>query len=136
MAGLRPFVIPSQVTERELTLDEAVAMALDNAPVILQRFGEYVAAQQRVAQAFSAMLPQLSLLGTMNRTDASSRPFSSTGSSSRSTLTAPPPGRGRLSVAQLLFDFGPHRAATDAAKAASETAREQVGLQRDLIVLA
>lgn len=135
-AGLRPFVIPSQITERALTLDEAVAMALDNAPAILQRFGEYVAAQQRVAQAFSAMLPQLSLLGTINRTDASSRLLSSNGSSSSSTLTAPTPGTGRLSVSQLLFDFGRNLAATDAAKAASETAREQIDLQRDLIVLA
>ncbi|MEK7370012.1 MAG: TolC family protein, partial [candidate division NC10 bacterium] len=65
-----------------------------------------------------------------------SRLFSSTGSSNSSTLTTPTPGTGRLSVSQLLFDFGRTLAATDAAKAASETAREQVDLQRDLIVLA
>ena len=134
--GLRPFTTPSQITERELLLEEAVAIALENAPAILQRFGEYVAAQQRVQQAFSAMLPQVSLQGTLSRADSNSRVFSSSGSSNSGTLTTPTPGTGRLSLEQLLFDSGRALAATDAAKANSDIAREEMELRKDLIVLA
>ncbi len=45
---------------RELTIEEAVAIALANQPTIQTRIGAYVAAQQRVAQALSPLLPQLS----------------------------------------------------------------------------
>jgi outer membrane protein TolC len=133
--AIRAFPTPAEVTARELTLGEAVRIALDNAPVIIQRFGEYAAAQQRIDQAFSAMLPQLSFFGQANRTDSSSRVFSSTGSTSTSSVTTPTPGNARLSLSQMLFDFGRTWAATDAAKANSDTAREQVELQKDLIVL-
>jgi outer membrane protein TolC len=134
-SALRAFPIPAEIATRELTLGEAVRIALDNAPVIIQRFGEYAAAQQRIDQAFSAMLPQLSLFAQATRTDSSSRVWSGGGSSSNSSVTSASPGSGRLSLSQMLFDFGRTWAATDAAKANSDTAREQVELQKDLIVL-
>jgi outer membrane protein TolC len=134
--ALRAFPIPEEVAGRELTLGEAVRIALDNAPAILQRFGEYAAAQQRIDQAFSAMLPQLSLLGQFLRTDSYQRVFSSTGSSTSRNTELSTPAAGRLSASQLLWDFGKSWAATDAAKATSDSAREQVELQKDLIVLA
>src|SRR4030095_15378635 len=52
-----------------------------------------------------------------------------------SAVNTPSPGSARLSLSQMLFDFGRTWAATDAAKANSDTAREQVELQKDLIVL-
>jgi outer membrane protein len=134
--GVRAFPTPEEVAGRELTLGEAVRISLDNAPVILQRFGEYAAAQQRIDQAFSAMLPQLSLLGQAIRTDSYQRVFSSSGSSTSRNTETPTPASGRLSASQLLWDFGKSWAATDAAKANSDSAREQVELQKDLIVLA
>jgi outer membrane protein len=134
--GVRAFPTPEEVAGRELTLGEAVRISLDNAPAILQRFGEYAAAQQRIDQAFSAMLPQLSLLGRAVWAEEQRRFFSSTGSSLGTTHTSPTPASGRLSASQLLWDFGKTWAATDAAKANSDSAREQVELQKDLIVLA
>jgi outer membrane protein TolC len=41
-----------------------------------------------------------------------------------------------VTASQLLFDFGKNWAATDAAKANSESAREDIEVQKDLIVLA
>lgn len=134
--AVRSFPTPEEIANRELTLGEAVRIALDNAPAIIQRFGEYVAAQQRIDQAFSAQLPQLSLLGQALYSDQTTRLFSSTGSTTFSNVTKPTPGFGALSASQLLFDFGKTWAATDAAKANSDSAREQVELQKDLIVLA
>jgi outer membrane protein len=133
--AIRPFPTPAEIATREYTLPEAVRIALDNAPVIIQRFGEYVAAQQRIDQAFSAMLPQLSLFGQANWFDSNTRVFRGSGSSTTTRTDTPTPGSGRLSLSQMLFDFGRTWAATDAAKANSDTAREQVELQKDLIVL-
>jgi outer membrane protein len=133
---LRAFPVPQDVSARELTLAEAVRISLDNAPVIIQRFGEYAAAQQRIDQAFSGMLPQISLLGQSIRTDSYQRLFTSTGSGVARNTETPTPASGRLSASQLLWDFGKTWAATDAAKANSDSARENVELQKDLIVLA
>ncbi len=68
-SAIRDFPTPAEIATRELTLSETVRIGLDNAPVIIQRFGEYAAAQQRIDQAFSAMLPQLSFFGQANRSD-------------------------------------------------------------------
>ena len=51
---------PQELAGRELPIEEAVAIALANQPTIQNRIGAYVAAQQRVAQALSPLLPQLS----------------------------------------------------------------------------
>lgn len=133
--AIRAFPVPAEIASRELTLGEAARIGLDNAPAIIQRFGEYLAAQQRIDQAFSAMLPQLSLFAQATRTDSSSRVWTRGGSQSNGSLTTASPGSGRLSLSQMIFDFGRTWAATDAAKANSDTAREQVELQKDLIVL-
>jgi outer membrane protein len=134
--GVRAFPTPEEIGSRELTLGEAARISLDNAPAILQRFGEYAAAQQRIDQAFSAMLPQFSLFGRAAWSEEHRKFISSTGSSTGSTASSPTPASGRLSASQLLWDFGKSWAATDAAKANSDSAREQVELQKDLIVLA
>ena len=54
------FITPPEITDQELGIEQAVAIALANQPTIQNRASAYVAAQQRVAQALSPLLPQLS----------------------------------------------------------------------------
>jgi outer membrane protein TolC len=131
-----PFITPPQVGEREMTLEEAIAIALENQPQIQARLADYVAAQQRVNQALSPLLPQLSGLWTafQSQTAGQTTEFgtgrsltvSSQGLSTQATVTA----------SQLLWDFGRTWAATQAARARVGFSKEDVELQKDLIVLA
>ena len=54
------FPSPTETQGREIGIEEAVAIALANQPTIQARAADYVAAQQRVAQALSPLLPQIS----------------------------------------------------------------------------
>jgi outer membrane protein TolC len=132
--GLRPFPTPPQIGQREFSLDEVVAIAIENQPQIQARFGDYAASLARINQALSPMLPQVSSSVTGVRDDSASRTFSATGSTFtgvvESTLA------GRIAASQLLWDFGKTWAATNAAKAQAEVSREDIELQKDLIVLA
>ena len=62
--GIRPFAVPQELVGRELGLEEAVNIALENAPLIVARIGDYLAAQQRVNQALAPLLPQLTGSGS------------------------------------------------------------------------
>ena len=134
-AGLMPFLTPPEVAAREVTLEETVAIALGNQPQIQARIGDYIASLQRINQALSPMLPQLSTQALGTRVDQSTRVHFSNGSSAHSSGDATI-GSGRISLSQLLWDFGRTWAATDAAKALAESTREAVEIQKDLIVLA
>jgi outer membrane protein TolC len=131
------FATPQDIGTREITLEEAVAIALQNAPSIQNRASSYLAAQQRVAQALSPLLPQLSGLwnGFENKTVASVASTTIPGRTTTVSTTALS-AQASVTASQLLFDFGKNWAATDAAKANSEFARENVELQKDLIALA
>ena len=124
------FPSPAETKGREVGVEEAVAIALANQPTIQARAADYIAAQQRVAQALSPLLPQISSLwnGFQQKTPAavSTQNIAVNRRSTEATVSA----------SQLLFDFGKNWAATDAAKANSEFAREAVELQKDLIALA
>jgi len=65
--GIRPFPTPQELIGRELTLEEAVNIGMENAPKIVARIGDYVASQQRVNQALAPLLPQLSASGSLGR---------------------------------------------------------------------
>ncbi len=127
---------PSPVAGRVLSLQEAIAIALENQPTIQARVGDYAAARHRVGQAFSGLLPQLG--GSWNafrdQTAAASLPSSTTGSPrtvySWTTTTA-----AKVTLSQLLFDFGKTLAATDAAKAGAESSKEDVEIDRNDTVL-
>jgi len=127
---------PSPVAGRVLSLQEAIAIALENQPTIQARVGDYAAARHRVGQAFSGLLPQLG--GSWNafrdQTAAASLPSSTTGGPrtvySWTTTTA-----AKMTLSQLLFDFGKTVAATDAAKSSAESSREDVEIERDATVL-
>jgi outer membrane protein len=124
------------VVGRLLTMDEAVAIALELQPQIQARLFDYAAARFRVDQAMSPLLPQLSSSVSASRSKSSVLP---TGSQ----LTATTVNRNfddtlvaQASLSQLLFDFGKNLAATEAAKKLTAVALEDVELQRQLISLA
>src|SRR5262245_3846343 len=127
------FIKPPEVTQHEVGIEEAVAIALANQPTIQTRIGAYVAAQQRVAQALAPLLPQLSgqwnAFNNKNSVQVTG-PAGNTATVSVSTSTT-----ATVTGSLLLFDFGKNWAATDAAKANSEFARENVELQKDRIAL-
>ncbi|HUG38697.1 MAG TPA: TolC family protein [Candidatus Limnocylindrales bacterium] len=133
-AGLRPFPTPPEIATRELTLAEALTIALGNQPQIQARLGDYVAALQRIDQALSPMLPQIAAAASGTRSDQAVRVFSHSGSSFTGTVSTG--AAGRFSASQLLWDFGKTWAATEAEKARAEFSREDVELTKDLIVLA
>jgi TolC family type I secretion outer membrane protein len=132
--GIRAFPTPAQVVGREITLEEAVAIALENQPQILARLGDLEAAKARVDQAFSAMLPQLSTLGFSNHGYSREVTDLSPGSSTSSDYSWRP--GGRLALSQRLYDFGKTSAATAEARAQAESARERVETDRDRVALA
>jgi outer membrane protein TolC len=134
-AGLK-FITPPEIAERELGIEQAVAIALANQPTIQNRISAYVAAQQRVAQALSPLLPQVSGLWTAFQ-QKSVNQVTVAGTGQNITLnTIALQTQATVTASQLLFDFGKNWAATDAAKATSEFTREGVELQKDLIALA
>jgi len=127
------FIKPLEVTEHEVGIEEAVAIALANQPTIQTRIGAYIAAQQRVAQALSPLLPQLS--GQWNG-GQNKNSVQLTGAGGQTvTVSVATSTTATVTGSLLLFDFGKNWAATDAAKANSEFARENVELQKDLIAL-
>ena len=103
-AGLK-FITPPEVADSELGIEEAVAIALANQPTIQNRVGAYVAAQQRVAQALSPLLPQLSGQwdGFQNKNPCRSP---EPGRDRRSTVSVSTSTTATVTGSLLLFDFG------------------------------
>jgi outer membrane protein len=122
---LNKFPTPEQAIGRELTLDEAVSIALDNAPKILASTGDYLASLQRVNQALAPLLPQLSGIGQYGRQQTISTTTGGRGLSDYGSASA--------TATQLLWDFGKQWAAKDAAKYDAEAFRAAVELQKNSI---
>ena len=121
-SGIRPFATPQEIVGRELGLEEAVNIGLENAPLIVARIGDYVAAQQRVNQALSPMLPQLTSSGNFGR----SRQISpASGASATNDF-----GSINATLSQLLWDFGRTWAAKDVAKSTAEALKEVLEAQK------
>lgn len=126
---------PAPVAGRQLSMDEAVAIALETQPQIQARLNDYAAARFRVDQAMAPLLPQFS--GSVSTSRSRSSLLSATTGTTvivqrhpEDTLVA------QLALSQLLFDFGKNMAATEAAKKLAAVALEDVELQRQLIALA
>jgi len=122
--------VMERVLGRALSLEEAVAIALETQPQIQARLHDYMAAAHRVDQAFAPLLPQL----TGSWTAARVRGVAAEG--------ARPTIRGfddnttaRVTLSQVIFDFGKTFASTEAARRLAEVAQEDVELQRQLITL-
>jgi outer membrane protein len=138
-----PYAPPASVMEkvlgRALSVEEAVAIALETQPQIQQRLADYQAAAFRVDQAFSPLLPQVTGLVTAARTQSAQNapagaraPFDPRTSSF--TLTRIQPWSESLTatvtLSQKIFDFGKTFASTEAARRLAEVAQEDVELQR------
>jgi outer membrane protein len=120
--GMRPFATPQELVGRELTLEEAVNIGMENAPKIVARIGDYVAAQQRVNQALAPLLPQLTGIGSYGRARSIS---SVTGLDTNGDF-----GTTSVTASQLLWDFGRTWAAKDAAKANAGALKEVLEAQK------
>ena len=128
--GIRPFATPLELVGRELTLEEAVNIALENAPKIVGRIGDYVAAQQRVSQALAPLLPQLSGGWTVTRQQSQFFPGAIGGGTAQPVPLWSTSQTAQVTLSQTLFDFGKNWAATDAAKSTAESFKEQIEAQR------
>ena len=125
------------IAGRVLTLDECVAIALEQQPQITARLFDYAAARYRVDQALAPFLPQLTGSVTTTKSKSNSIPSSALATAPavttfrefNQTLNA------NIALSQLLFDFGKNLAATDAARKLQDVALESVELQRQLISL-
>jgi outer membrane protein TolC len=126
------------LSQRPITVDEAVAFALEYQPNILARLGDYAAAKYRVDQALAPLLPQLAASVSTTRSQTTVLSTSVSG-----VTTAIPVGREfgqtlamQITLSQLLFDFGKNAASTEAARKLADVALENVELQRQLITQA
>lgn len=128
--------VMERVLAHPLSVDEAVAIALETQPVIQQRLADYQAAAHRVDQVFAALLPQLTTLvgafraQTVNSTARDIRTNPTTLTTIRpfgETLTA------GVTLSQKIFDFGKTSASTEAARRLAEVAQETVELQRQAL---
>jgi outer membrane protein len=145
-AATPPPGTPPSVTGHPLSLEEAVAFALQTQPQIQARLSDYLAAAHRVDQAFAPLLPQLTASWTVARTQSAVQssalrlgPGSAIVSGTPRTVTTirdPEENtRAVVSLSQVIFDFGKTFASTDAARRLAEQAQEDVELQRQLITL-
>jgi outer membrane protein len=122
----------AKVFGRILSVDDAVAIALETQPSIQARLGDYSAAVFRVDQEFSRLLPQLSASWTAARSQNVATVGTTTGSQADKTWTTSSSGP-RISLSQVLFDFGKSWASTDVARRLAEFALEDTELQRQLV---
>jgi len=134
----------ARVVGRVLSLNEAIDIALETQPLIQARLADYMAASHRVDQAFAPLLPQLTASWTVARSQnaTGSRSIVSaagTGQQREVTITTIRPFEenttARVSLSQIIFDFGKTFASTEAARRLAEQAQEDVELQRQLITL-
>ncbi len=112
--------------DKPLPLDEAVAIALERQPQILATLSQFEAAQARVTQALSPLLPQMILLYNQRRNQG----FSSSGRGSFLATTY----LLQQTATQKIFDFGKTWAAVDAAKFNAVASKEVVEGTRNQIV--
>ena len=137
-AGVPAAPAVSRVLGRVLSLDEAIGIALETQPLIQARLYDYMAAAHRVDQAFAPLLPQLTGGVDLARTQRATRtgfPDERRGRMTNVEILADEQTVARVSLSQVLFDFGKTFASTDAARRLAEQAQEDVELQRQLITL-
>jgi len=124
----------SKVFGKILSVDDAVAIALETQPNIKARISDYVAAAFRVDQAFSVLLPQITGSWTAARDQNVAGGVLSTGTVLPRTVTTwTTTSIARVSLSQILFDFGKNFASTEAARKVADSALEDTELQRQLV---
>jgi len=124
----------SKVFGRILSVDDAVAIALETQPAILARLKDYTAAAFRVDQAFSPLLPQITGTWTAARDQTvAGEQLLTVNSSPRTNTSWSTTTVARLSLSQILFDFGKNYASTEVARRLADVALEDTELQRQLV---
>src|SRR2546426_660853 len=126
----------SQVFGKVLSVEDAVAIALDTQPNIKARISDYIAAAFRVDQALAPLLPQITGSWTAARDQNVSTSGQGTTSSQqplRTVTTWTTSTVARVSLSQILFDFGKNFASTEAARKLADVALEDTELQRQLV---
>ena len=123
------------LTQRPISVDEAVAFALENQPNIRARLGDYAAAKYRVDKALAPLLPQVAGSVSTSRSQTTTLSTSSSGITTSTQVNRDfgETFAAQVTLSQLLFDFGKNAASVDAARKLSEVALEDVELQRQLI---
>jgi outer membrane protein len=129
----------ARALDHPLSLEEAIGIALETQPQIQARISDYMAAAHRVDQAFAPLLPQLTGTYIAARTQGAMQSNRTTLDPRGVTVTSIRPFEentsARVSLSQVLFDFGKTFASTDAARRLAEQAQEDVELQRQLVTL-
>ena len=138
LAQTAPVPPTQRVVGRVLTLDDAIAIALEAQPTIQATLYDYAAARARVREAFAPLLPQLSGSAAATRSHSSVLPSSTTSGGRTVVAVSRQPADtflAQVQLSQLLFDFGKTMAATQVARKLAEVSAEGVELQRQLIAL-
>src|SRR5437867_6199159 len=126
----------AQVFGKVLSVEDAVAIALDTQPNIKARLSDYIAAAFRVDQALAPLFPQITGSWTAARDQNVSTSGQGTTSSQqplRTVTTWTTSTVARVSLSQILFDFGKNFASTEAARKLADVALEDTELQRQLV---
>ena len=124
------------IVGRQISLEEAVAIALEAQPQIVARLADYQAARLRVDQALSPLLPQLTGSWTAARTQSVSQSTATTTRDDRTITSWSTSTLARVSLSQLLFDFGKNYATVESARKQADVALEDIELQRQIIAFA
>src|SRR5256884_776503 len=138
LAQTAPVPPTERVVGRVLTLDEAIAIALEAQPSIQATLYDYAGARARVREAFAPLLPQLS--GSVSAPRSSSSAVQTSTTTGRTVIVSvnrQPADTflAQVQLSQLLFDFGKTMAATQVTRKLAEVSAEGVELQRQLIAL-
>jgi outer membrane protein len=124
----------SQVFGKVLSVDDAIAIALEIQPNIRARISDYIAAAFRVDQALSVLLPQITGNWTAARDQQVAGGVLSTGTQLTKTVTTwTTTSIARVQLSQILFDFGKNFASTEAARKLADISLEDTELQRQLV---
>ena len=124
----------SQVFGKVLSVDDAIAIALEIQPNIRARISDYIAAAFRVDQALSVLLPQITGNWTAARDQQVAGGVLSTGTQLTKTVTTwTTSSIARVQLSQILFDFGKNFASTEAARKLADISLEDTELQRQLV---
>ena len=123
-----------ETLKRPITVDEAVAIALEAQPQIAARLADYDASRYRVAQAFAPLLPQIT--GTWNaQRDQSVTGITPTAQQVTGVRTFwATTTSARVALSQTIFDFGKASAAADVARKNAEFTYQNIELQRQQLV--
>jgi len=138
-----PLFAESTPSPDRLTLDQAIALALQSHPSILAARGTARVQEARVGETKSDFYPHLDITSSYRRATANFAPSSQTGSSLNEIGASQPSNSNQafnnysasLSLQQRIFDFGKTGAAVEAARESLLASRYDIEATRGNVVL-